>query len=109
MRAETGTLTGARLNGSNLPHSFLRESHTHYRGRLNDRNFSLYGAVHDLEARFIEQALDAAGGSVTKAARRLGISHQSLTLMLDTRHKKLQKKRTPAKKRKRSIIQKQDK
>ncbi len=71
---------------------------------LHERNFSLHGAVHDLEARFIEQALDEAEGSVTRAARSLGLSYQSLVTLLNTRHKKLQKKRTPARKRKQSII-----
>jgi hypothetical protein len=46
--------------------------------RLNDRNFTLYGAVQELEARLIEQALKVEGGSVTRAARKLGLKHQSL-------------------------------
>jgi tetratricopeptide (TPR) repeat protein len=71
---------------------------------IHDRNFSLYGAVHDLEARFIVQALDEAGGSVTRAAKLLGLGHQSLANMLKTRHKTLLKKRTPARKRHKSII-----
>lgn len=77
--------------------------------RLRDRNFSLHGTPHDLEARFIAQALDEAGGSVSRAAKLLGVGYQSLTNMLNTRHKKLLNKRTPAKKRKRSIIQKSEK
>ncbi len=72
--------------------------------RLSDSNFSLYGAMYDLEARYISQALDEAGGSVTQAAKLLGLSYQSLVNMLNNRHKTLLKKRTPAKKRKRSII-----
>jgi tetratricopeptide (TPR) repeat protein len=75
--------------------------------RLNDKNFTLNRAVSELEAKFIEQALEKAGGSVTGAARLLGIAHQTLTTMLETRHKRLLKKRTPAKKRKRSIIKKE--
>jgi tetratricopeptide (TPR) repeat protein len=76
---------------------------------LHDRNFSLHGAVHDLEARLIARALGEAGGSVTKAARLLGVSHQLLTNMLNTRHTKLQQKRTPVRKRLRSIIPKDKK
>lgn len=75
-------------------------------GELHDKNFSLFSAVHDLEARLIEQALEEAGGSITKAARLLGVGHQTLGSMLRTRHKGLLKKRTPAEKRLRSIIKK---
>jgi transcriptional regulator with PAS, ATPase and Fis domain len=76
---------------------------------LHDRNFSLHGAVHDLETRLIARALGEARGSVTKAARLLGVSHQLLTNMLNTRHTKLQQKRTPVRKRLRSIIAKDKK
>jgi tetratricopeptide (TPR) repeat protein len=73
---------------------------------LHDKNFTLNGAVTELEGKFIEQALDESGGSVTGAARLLGIAHQTLTALLQTRHKRLLRKRTPAKKRRRSIIKK---
>jgi tetratricopeptide (TPR) repeat protein len=43
----------------------------------------------------IETALKQANGSVTAAARILGVSFQSLTYMLETRHKDLLKLRTP--------------
>jgi DNA-binding NtrC family response regulator len=72
--------------------------------RQRDKNFTLQGAVRDFEARFIEQALDEAEGSVTRAAELLGMKYQTLANLLKTRHKRLQKKRTPAKERKRSII-----
>jgi tetratricopeptide (TPR) repeat protein len=72
--------------------------------RLRARNFSLHGAVHELEARFIERALEEAEGSVSRAAKLLGLEHQSLIYLLNTRHKRLAGKRTPAKKRKQSII-----
>jgi tetratricopeptide (TPR) repeat protein len=71
---------------------------------IHEKNFTLYGAVHEYEARLIEQALEDAGGSVTKAARLLGVTHQSLNGMLDGGHSQLQRKRTPPKKRLRSII-----
>lgn len=71
---------------------------------LRDKNFSFYGAVHELEARLIEQALESEKGSVSRAAKRLGLKHQSLSHMLHSRHKKLMSKRTPPEKRLRSII-----
>jgi tetratricopeptide (TPR) repeat protein len=74
--------------------------------RPNEKGFTLYNAVHEFEAKLIEQALEQAGGSVTGAARLLGIHRQSLTAMLDNRHAGLLKKRTPAVKRRRSIIKK---
>lgn len=74
--------------------------------RTTERNFSLPGTIHNIEARFIEKALEEAGGSVTRAAKLLGIPRQSLANLLKTRHRKLLGKRTPAKQRKRSIIRK---
>ncbi|OLE53141.1 MAG: hypothetical protein AUG51_14705 [Acidobacteria bacterium 13_1_20CM_3_53_8] len=75
---------------------------------LFDRNFTLHGAVYELEARFIEQALEECKGSVTRAAKLLGLSHQSLSHLLTTRHKRLLYKRTPTKRRLRSIIKKRE-
>lgn len=74
--------------------------------QLHDRNFTLYGAVHELEAKLIEQALEEAEGSITRAAKLLGLKHQSFSHMLHTRHKGLREKRTPPEKRRRSIIKK---
>jgi DNA-binding protein Fis len=74
--------------------------------RLHDKNFSLYGAVHELEVKLIEQALEETGGSVTKAAKLLGLKHQTFIAMLQTRHKPLQRKRKPAEKRLKSIMKK---
>jgi tetratricopeptide (TPR) repeat protein len=73
---------------------------------LHDKNFSLYGAVHELEAKLIEQALEETGGSVTKAARLLGLKHQTLIAKLQNKHTGLQKKRKPAERRLKSIIKK---
>lgn len=74
--------------------------------QLRERNFTLFSAVHEFEAKFITQALEESDGSVTRAAKLLGIRHQTLTSMLETRHKGLSKKRNPVKKRLRSIIKK---
>jgi tetratricopeptide (TPR) repeat protein len=69
-----------------------------------DQNFSFYGAVHELERKLLAEALEEADGSVTKAARLLGVPHQTVTTLLRTRHKRLLDKRTPARKRKRSVV-----
>jgi len=71
---------------------------------LTDKNFSFYGAVHEFEARIIGQALDAAGGNITRAGRLLGLSHQTLISILNVRHRALLSKRKPAQKRFKSII-----
>lgn len=54
-----------------------------------------------LERDALRHALESANGSVTRAARSLGISFQALTYMLETRHKDLLKYRTPVRPRKR--------
>jgi DNA-binding NtrC family response regulator len=74
--------------------------------RLGDKNFTLPRAVHEFEAKLIGRALEESGGSVTRAARLLGITHQTLNSILKTRHKQLSAKRKPVKKRLKSIIKK---
>jgi hypothetical protein len=68
--------------------------------------FKLHDAVKEYEAHFIEQVLDEEQGSVTRAARKLGITHQGLAFILATRQKKFFNKRTPPRTRRRSIIKK---
>jgi DNA-binding NtrC family response regulator len=58
------------------------------------------------EASLIQLALENARGSVTRAARLLGITHQRLCAMLQGRHKNLLVAKKPAQKRRRSIITK---
>ena len=70
-----------------------------------DEYFTLPEAVTEYEARFVERALVEEGGSITRAAQRLSISHQTFSAMLKTRHKKLQSKRK-AEMRRKSIIRK---
>ena len=72
--------------------------------QFGDKNFTLHSAVHQFEAKLIERALEEAGGSLTKAARLLGISHQTLDSILDRRHSPLAGKRKPQQKRLKSII-----
>jgi tetratricopeptide (TPR) repeat protein len=66
--------------------------------------FSLDGEVLRYEGSLIRKALDEAGGSVTRAARLLGVTHQGLAFILNGRHSDLLSIRTPVKKRRRSII-----
>jgi len=55
--------------------------------------------VLSLEHGVIKHALEESEGSVTYAARALGMPYQALTYMLRTRHKDLLKKRTPVRRR----------
>lgn len=58
------------------------------------------------EASLIKLALENSKGSVTHAARLLGVTHQRLCSMLQGRHTDLLPAKKPAQKRKRSIIRK---
>ena len=62
--------------------------------------------VNSYEHELIKRALENAQGSVTHAARSLGISYQALGYMLETRHKALLTERTPARRRMRRILTK---
>jgi transcriptional regulator with GAF, ATPase, and Fis domain len=66
--------------------------------------FSLDSEVLRYEAALIRQALEESGGSVTRAARLLGVTHQGLAFILNGRHSDLLSIRTPVKRRRRSII-----
>jgi tetratricopeptide (TPR) repeat protein len=65
---------------------------------------SLEELVLSYEGDLIRRALESSGGSVTRAARLLGITHQGLAFILNGRHKNLLSVRTPVKPRRRSII-----
>jgi transcriptional regulator with PAS, ATPase and Fis domain len=65
---------------------------------------SMWEEVQLYEAKLIKQALDMGGGSVVRAAELLGISHQSLSAMLNKRHKDLLPATNLAGKRKRSYL-----
>ncbi|HSE33341.1 MAG TPA: helix-turn-helix domain-containing protein [Pyrinomonadaceae bacterium] len=71
---------------------------------MNGEVYSLETEVLRYEANLIRQALEISGGSVTRAARMLGVTHQGLAFILNGRHKDLLSIRTPVKKRRRSII-----
>lgn len=72
--------------------------------QIHERNFTFYGAVHELEEKLIKQALELEGGNVSRAAERLGLKRQTLSNMLRDRHSKLFDKRTPPAPRLKSII-----
>ena len=74
--------------------------------RISEKGFVLPDVIHDYEAKFIREALEAEYGIVTHAAKRLGISHQSLIRALETRHQELLSLRTPARIRRKSLMQK---
>jgi len=65
---------------------------------------SLDAEVLRYEGSLIRKALEDSGGSVTRAARVLGVTHQGLAFILNGRHSDLLSIRTPVKKRRRSII-----
>lgn len=67
-------------------------------------NCSLPAEVLLYEAKLIRQALEMANGSVVRAARLLGVKHQTLSFILQGRHKSLQSAINLAPRRKRSII-----
>jgi tetratricopeptide (TPR) repeat protein len=71
---------------------------------VTGESYSLETEVLRYEANLIRQALETSGGSVTRAARMLGVTHQGLAFILNGRHKDLLSIRTPVKKRRRSII-----
>lgn len=66
--------------------------------------FSLVEEVRLYEERFIERALKESRGRVTHAARLLGMKHQNLISIMESRHRRLLQLRTPAQPRRRSII-----
>ena len=65
---------------------------------------SLEELVLNYEADLIRRALESSGGSVTRAARLLRITHQGLAFILNGRHRSLLSVRTPVKPRRRSIM-----
>jgi len=66
--------------------------------------FSLDTEVLRYEGSLIRRALEESGGSVTRAARLLGVTHQGLAFILNGRHSDLLSVRSPVKRRRRSIM-----
>ncbi|MBV9959219.1 MAG: sigma 54-interacting transcriptional regulator [Acidobacteria bacterium] len=65
---------------------------------------SLDEEVLRYEGELIKRALETAGGSVTRAARLLGVTHQGLAFILQGRQKNLLPARTPVRPRRRSVM-----
>jgi tetratricopeptide (TPR) repeat protein len=80
--------------------------------KLNSLEEELIGGtledeVNYFEGRLIAEALERANGSVTRAARELGLTHQGLADIIDGRHSKtLAGARRPKRERRKSIMRK---
>ena len=68
---------------------------------------SLGEEMHAHEGRLLRLALDSAGGSITRAARLLKVTHQGLAYILNGRQKELLRDRRPAHRRRASIVRAQ--
>jgi transcriptional regulator with PAS, ATPase and Fis domain len=77
---------------------------THGDPEPTDNRKSFQDQVLDFERGIIAEALVEAGGSVTRAARALKLTHQGLCYIINHRHKDLLTARTPIRVRRRSII-----
>lgn len=62
--------------------------------------------VRKCESTLIKRALEEAGGSVTRAAKILGLTHQGLCYIINHRHKDLLAARAPIRVRRKSLIKK---
>lgn len=62
--------------------------------------------VGQFESNLIRQALEDANGSVTRAARTLGLTHQGLCYIINHRHQSLLTARAPIRVRRKSVIKK---
>jgi len=62
--------------------------------------------VRKCERTLIKRALEEANGSVTRAARILGLTHQGLCYIINHRHKSLLAARAPIRVRRKSLIKK---
>lgn len=62
--------------------------------------------VRQFESTLIRRALEEANGSVTRAARTLGLTHQGLCYIINHRHKSLLSARAPIRVRRKPVIKK---
>jgi len=62
--------------------------------------------VRKCESGLIKRALEEANGSVTRAAKTLGLTHQGLCYIINHRHKSLLAARAPIRVRRKSLIRK---
>lgn len=107
------TIARLRASASRITHARLKSLETPKRKRSDVdawANFSLTELIQAIEARYIKRALLEARGSITHAARLLGLQHHaSLTSLLKRRHRNLAHLRTPAETRKPSEKKKRGK
>jgi CheY-like chemotaxis protein len=106
--------TISRLRACSMRIVSARRAAASSRRRIRSRedfwaNFNLSEQVHAYEARYVRRALIDARGSVTRAARLLGLHHHAtLAAMLDEeqqgRHRDLAHLRTPPEPRRQSIM-----
>jgi tetratricopeptide (TPR) repeat protein len=68
---------------------------------------SLEQEVLRYEGEWIRSALEGAQGSVTRAAKNLGLTHQGLCYIINTRHKSLLSTRAPVRVRRKSLMKKE--
>ena len=94
---------GASSNGGNGKHR-VEAAETQTESILPWAGCPLEQEVLRYEGDLIKRALEASGGSVTRAARLLGVTHQGLAFILNGRHKSLLSARTPVRSRRRSVF-----
>jgi len=99
-------LTGSLNKASEAALAAFQEIGDHLAVRETEKVISgrtLGEEIQSYEHELIKRALENAQGSVTHAARNLGISYQALGYMLETRHKALLTERTPPRRRLRRV------
>jgi tetratricopeptide (TPR) repeat protein len=101
--------TSVGANHASAPSDVAPSSHAQLPPEVGDStDLSLSATLEEqvlrYEGELIKRSLEAADGSVTRAARMLGVTHQGLAFILNGRHKSLLAARKPVKRRRRSII-----
>lgn len=99
---ELSELAGNINRAEHASHAAFQEIGKHLVVSEGGPSISGHGWKHDrrsTEHDLIKLALEQANGSVTIAARNLGISYPALNYMLNTRHKDLLQYRTPVRRR----------
>jgi tetratricopeptide (TPR) repeat protein len=96
----SNTTAAAETSGDGLAQKETEDSAATWAG------CSLYDEVRQFEGKLIRRALEASGGSITRAARMLQVTHQGLAFILNGRHSGLLAVRKPIRSRRRSILRK---
>jgi len=92
------------VEGNTQPSDLIAASQSAHESASDRKSFQ--ERVQDFERWIIAEALVEAGGSVTRAARALKLTHQGLCYIINHRHKDLLTARTPIRVRRKSIIKK---